>query len=71
MFSTLRLLEIAGVASLTAATAITFMFVKLQAAKRKRQLASKFQQSLTKSVNPSRAAIRSLAILYGVPRRKK
>ena len=71
MFNCLRLLEIAGGASLISATVIAFMYVKLEAAKRKRQLASKFKQALVASDNPGKAAVNSLAILYGVPRRKK
>lgn len=67
----IRLLEIAGGASLIGATVIAFMYVKLEAAKRKRQSASKFQQEFTGAKSPSHAAVNSLAILYGVPRRKK
>jgi hypothetical protein len=71
MIHSFRLLEVAGVASLIGAIIIAYMFVQVQAAKRKRQLASKFRQSLRASDKPSDAAIRSLAMLYGLPRRKK
>jgi hypothetical protein len=70
MPTALQILEIAGVFSLISGIVIAYMYLKLKEAERKRKLASKFQQELTANERPSDAAIRSLAILYGVPRRK-
>jgi hypothetical protein len=71
MIYALRILEIAGVGSLIGAIVVAVMYVKLKEAERKRKLASKFHQSMSALERPSDAAIRSLAVLYGRPRRKR
>jgi hypothetical protein len=70
MLTLLRMLEIAGAVSLTSATIVAFIYAKLKSAENKRLLASKFQHSMTHPHRPSDAAVQSLAMLYGKPRRK-
>jgi len=65
-----RLLEFAGVVLLFAAMTIVYMYAKLQAAERRRKLASHFEQERTKFDSSSEAAVNALANLY-IPRRKK